>query len=127
MKQYLPITDVPVAARSRRRLVADAEGQVTGTEQFVPEPTDKSCRCWLFEAVGGKRVYINADTSPFIEFPEGTEMGSIVGWLSKINPRTGEVLYGGRDPKHRREVWARELQAWMIAGILLTVKAATWE
>ena len=125
MTEYLDTADAPSAALYRKRNVTDAEGEVVGEEQFLPYSNSRSCRSWLFETVGGKRLYISGDVSPFVVFPEDTDMGGVVGWLSKVNPRTGEVIYGGRHPRHRRAVRGRELQAWMILGILIPANEAS--
>ena len=125
MIERLDVSDAPALAVYRKRQLFDAEGNVTGTEDFLPDPAGRSCRAWFFETVGGKRLYINADTSPFIDFPEGTDMGSTVGYLSKVNPVTDEVIYGGRHPRHRRAVRGRELLAWMVLEILIPANEAS--
>lgn len=114
------VTDLP--ARALVRKVPQWDMTDPENPKQLPDKDEEATYCWLFSTDPGMMIgrrTISADDSPFTYQPEEDEdMGEVVGYLAKVDPRDGAVKWAGPDSPH--EIREKELTDWGLAGIILT-------
>lgn len=93
----LSIADKPQAVMTR-----EVHGKAVEATYAWLLSTDTAC-------LSGRRFF-NAVPSPFVEHSEGEERGPRVGYLTKLDPRDGEIKWAG--PESPSAYYARDLVLW---------------
>lgn len=70
--------------------------------EVVGEDTPEARGCYVFEALDGKRKYLNMDESAetwkaLAPATEDEDMGAVVGELFKLDPRDGKLRWAGAE------------------------------